>query len=385
VRTGPADTLPTTAQVVVIGGGIVGAAVAFHLARAGITDVVVVDRDGLAEAASGKPIGGLRAQFSDRLNALLALRSLELYAELGADMDHRRVGYLFLLREAEHVARFEAGVALQNDVGIPSAMLDAAEARARCPAIDPEAFVAAAFCPIDGHARPLGAAWAYADDARRRGARFVTGCAVTGIDVRGGEVAAVRTTQGAVRTSTVVCAAGAWSREIGAMAGVELDVTPVRRQIALTARTPVSTPDLPFTIDFSSTFYFHGAGDGLLLGMSDPTEVPGLDASYAPAWEAALREAAGRCAPRLADVAITEGWAGLYENTPDASALIGEARDVGRFLYATGFSGHGFCQAPATGEIVADLVLGREPFVDVAPLRAERFAERSPIAEANIV
>jgi sarcosine oxidase subunit beta len=381
----PSDTLPTDAQVVVIGGGIVGAAVAFHLARAGITDLVVVERDGLAGAASGKPIGGLRAQFSDRLNALLALRSLELYAELGADMDHRRVGYLFLLREAEHVARFEAGVALQNDAGIPSVMLDADEARARCPGIDPDAFVAAAFCPIDGHARPLDAAYAYAADARRRGARCVTGCAVTGIEVRDGEIAAVATTQGTVRTSTVVCAAGAWSREIGAMAGVELDVTPVRRQIALTGPTPLSTPELPFTIDFSSTFYFHGAGDGLLLGMSDPTEAPGLDASYAPSWEGALREAAGRCAPGLADVAIIDGWAGLYENTPDASALIGEARDVGRFLYATGFSGHGFCQAPATGEIVADLVLGREPFVDVTALRAERFAERSPIAEANIV
>jgi sarcosine oxidase, subunit beta len=379
------DTLPTDAQVVVIGGGIVGAAVAFHLARAEITDVVVVERDGLAGAASGKPIGGLRAQFSDRLNALLALRSLELYAELGADMDHRRVGYLFLLREAEHVARFQAGVALQNDAGIPSVMLDADEARARCPGIDPDAFVAAAFCPIDGHARPLDAAYAYAADARRRGARFVTGCAVTGIEVRDGEIAAVATTQGTVRTSTVVCAAGAWSREIGAMAGVELDVTPVRRQIALTGPTPLSRPDLPFTIDFSSTFYFHGAGDGLLLGMSDPTEAPGLDASYAPSWEGALREAAGRCAPGLADLSITDGWAGLYENTPDASALIGEARDVGRFLYATGFSGHGFCQAPATGEIVAELVLGREPFVDVTPLRAERFAERSPIAEANIV
>ena len=169
---------------------------------------------------------------------------------------------------------------------------------------------------------------------------------MTGIDVRGGEIAAVRTTQGTVRTSTVVCAAGAWSREIGAMAGVELDVTPVRRQIALTAPTPVSTPDLPFTIDFSSTFYFHGADDGLLLGMSDPTEVPGLDTTYAPSWEPALREAAGRCAPALADLPITHGWAGLYEVTPDASALIGESRDVGRFLYATGFAGHGFCQAP---------------------------------------
>ena len=137
MRTGPADTLPTTAEVVVIGGGIVGAAVAFHLARAGITDVVVVERDGLAGAASGKPIGGLRAQFSDRLNALLALRSLELYAALGADMDHQRVGYLFLLRDAEHVARFEAGVELQHEVGIPSVMLDAAEARERCPRSTP--------------------------------------------------------------------------------------------------------------------------------------------------------------------------------------------------------------------------------------------------------
>ncbi len=385
MRTGPDDKLPREATVVVVGGGIVGAAVAFHLARAGTTDVVVVERGGFAAAASGKPIGGLRAQFSDPLNALLAQRSLEAYAELGADMDHRRVGYLFLLRDAQDAARFEASVAIQNAVGIPSVMLDVAEARVRCPAIEPDAFAAAAFCAVDGHARPQDAAWAYADAARRRGVRFVTACEVTGIDVRAGEIAAVQTTHGAVRTSTVVCAAGAWSRAIGAMAGVELDVTPLRRQIAITGPTPVSTAMLPFTIDFSTTFYFHGAGDGLLLGMSDPTEEPGFDATYEPTWEPALRDVAARCARGLAELPITHGWAGLYEVTPDASALVGESRDVGRFLYATGFSGHGFCQAPAVGEIIADLVAGHEPFVDIAPLRAERFAEQSPIAEANIV
>ena len=214
----------------------------------------------------------------------------------------------------------------------------------------------------------------------------MTGCAVTGIDVRGGEIAAVETTQGTVRTSTVVCAAGAWSREIGALAGVELDVTPVRRQIALTGPTPPVDAGpavhdrlqqhllLPRRRRRSAARHVgprRGAGP-----RRRPTRRPGRRRCGRPPDAAR---------PGCADLAITEGWAGLYENTPDASALIGEAPDVGRFLYATGFSGHGFCQAPATGEIVADLVLGREPFVDVAPLRAERFAERSPVAEANIV
>jgi glycine/D-amino acid oxidase-like deaminating enzyme len=377
--------LPRAARVVVVGGGIVGASVAFHLTRAGVEDVLVLERGELAGAASGKPIGGLRAQFSDPLNATLALRSLEGYAALAADMDHRRVGYLFLLRTPADVARFEPGIALQNELGIPSVMLEPAEARARCPAIDAHAFAGAAFCPIDGHARPRAAARAYVDDARRRGARLVTGCAVTGIDVVDGEIRAVHTTRGPVRTSIVVCAAGAWSRAIGAMAGVDLDVTPLRRQIAFTGPTPLAAPTLPFAIDFTSSFYFHAADDGLLLGMSDPAEATGFDAAYEPAWEPSLREAAAACAPALADLPITHGWAGLYEVTPDASALIGEARAPGRFLYATGFSGHGFCQAPAAGEIVADLVLGRRPFVDVSALRAERFAQRAPVAESNIV
>jgi sarcosine oxidase subunit beta len=379
------DALPSEAEVVVVGGGIVGASVAFHLTRAGVRDVVVVERGELAGAASGKPIGGLRAQFSDRLNAILALRSLEAYARLGAAMDHERVGYLFLLPTDEDAATFAHAIELQRELGIPAVLLTPEEALERCPHLDPTAFVAATFCPIDGHARPVAAARAYVTAARRRGARLVTGCPVTGIDVQGGEIAAVRTAQGTVRTSVVVCAAGAWSAQIGAMAGVTLDVTPLRRQIAFSAPTSLAVRGLPFTIDMATTCYFHRADDCLLLGMSDPAQAPGFLEHYDAAWEPALREAARRCAPALADLPLTHGWAGLYEVTPDASALIGEAPAVGRFLYATGFSGHGFCQAPATGEIVADLVRGEPPFVDVTPLRAERFAERAPIAEANIV
>jgi sarcosine oxidase subunit beta len=383
------DALPTSAEVVVVGGGILGTSIAFHLSEAGIADVVLLEREGLAQGSSGKPIGGVRGQFSDALNIRLAARSLVAYDRFeqafGVDIGLDKVGYLFLLRTAEHVATFEAALPLQQEHGVPSRLVEPAEARRLCPLIDPDAFVAAAFSPSDGHAHPTAVATAYAAAARRRGTRVVTGCAVTGVDVRGGEIAAVHTTRGVVRTSTVVCAAGAWSREVGDMAGVHLDVRPLRRQIAFSEPLAPPAPRLPFTIDYDSTFYFHTAGDGVLLGMSDPAQAPGFGCAYTEEWLPLLRETAARCAPSLAQVPVRHGWAGLYEMTPDANALVGESPDVSRFLYATGFSGHGFCQAPAVGEVLRDLVRGEPPFTDVNPLRAERFAERAPILEANIV
>lgn len=383
-------SLPQRAEVVVVGGGVLGASVALHLTRAGVRDVLVVEAGDVCSGSSGKPIGGVRAQFSDALNVALAARSLEFYerlhAEVGIGLD--QVGYLFLLRQAGHVASFEAAAAVQAGFGLESRIIDVDHARTLFPHLDPAAYLAAAWTPRDGHARPRLAVAAMMDRAVRGGATVVDRCSVTGIDVRGGEITAVRTGAGTVATSTVVCAAGAWSRRVAAMVGVDLAVEPVKRQIALT-RAPRPSVRIPFTIDASTTFYTHGAdrgGDrGLLVGMSDPHQAPGFERTYDPAWEGALRTLVRGCAPALADLEITEGWAGLYEQTPDANALIGEAGGVGRFLYATGFSGHGFCQAPAAGEVVADLVAGRAPFVDVAPLRAERFAEHAPVLEANIV
>jgi sarcosine oxidase subunit beta len=383
------DSLPRRAEIVVIGGGIVGASIVFHLATAGVRDVVLLERAEFACGSSGKPIGGVRGQFSDALNVQLAARSLAAYDRFGqspgADIGLDKVGYLFLLPTREDVARFEASIAIQNEHGIPTRLLTVAEAARLCPCIDPDAFVAAAFSPSDGHARPTVAATAYVAAARARGARAVVGCSVCDIEVRGGEIAAVRTSRGTIRTSIVVCAAGPWAREIGDMVGVDLDVRPVRRQIAFSEPLSATPRRLPFTIDYGTTFYFHSAGDGVLLGMSDPEQAPGFGCDYDPAWLPTLRDFAARCAPPLADVPVSHGWAGLYEMTPDANALIGESRTVGRFLYASGFSGHGFCQAPATGEVIRDLVRGERPFVDVTPLRAERFAERAPIVEANIV
>jgi sarcosine oxidase, subunit beta len=378
------DALPDRAEVVVVGGGIVGASVAWHLAEADV-DVALLERGDVACGSSGKPIGGVRAQFSDALNVRLAARSLEAYGRVAEQIGLDRVGYLFLLRTPDEVARFERSIAVQREHGVLARLVEPAEAQRLCPPVDRDRFVAAAFSPSDGHARPELAVRAYLAAARHRGARVVTGCTVTGIDVHGGEIAAVQTSRGPVRTSVVVCAAGAWSREIGAMAGVDLDVRPVRRQIAFAEPAEPVAPRLPFTIDYATTFYFHTAADGVLLGMSDPAQAPGFEQAYDDAWLPALRRCAASCAPSLAGARVRDGWAGLYEVTPDANALIGEARSTGRFLYATGFSGHGFCHAPATGEIVRDLIRGEQPFVDVTPLRAERFAERALVTEANII
>ncbi|MFF7468023.1 FAD-dependent oxidoreductase [Streptomyces sp. NPDC008092] len=377
------------AQVVIIGGGVMGTSIACHLARAGVRDVVLVERDELAAGSTSKAAGGVRAQFSDELNIQLGARSLEAFArfgeEIGYDIGLHRVGYLFLLSTPEEVASFEAGVRLQNHLGVPSRMLTPKEAARLSPLIATDGLLAAAYSPDDGHCTPESVVHGYAAAARAHGARVLRHTEVTGIERDGAYLTAVHTTLGRIATETVICAAGAWSRAVGAMAGVDLPVQPLRRQIAVTEPVPGLPPTLPMTIDFTTSLYFHAEGPGLLLGMSDPDERPGFATDTHDRWIPRLYAAMERRAPALLDLRRTGGWAGLYENTPDHNALIGEAASVSRFLYATGFSGHGFLQAPAVGEVIRDLYLGRAPFLDVRPLDAGRFAADAPRPEANLV
>ncbi|MEU3614648.1 FAD-binding oxidoreductase [Streptomyces sp. NPDC006872] len=379
----------THASVVVIGGGVMGTSIAYHLAAAGVRDVLLVERDELAAGSTSKAAGGVRAQFSDELNIQLGARSLEAFGrfgeEIGYDIGLHRVGYLFLLSTPQEVASFEAGVRLQNALGVPSRMIDPAEAQRLSPLIRTDGLLAAAFSPDDGHCTPEAVVHGYAAAARRCGARILRHTAVTGIERQGAAITAVETTLGRITTDTVICAAGAWSKAVGAMAGVELPVQPLRRQIAVTEPVPGLPPGLPMTIDFSSTLYFHTEGPGLLVGLSDPDERPGFATDTHERWIPRLADAMQRRAPALLDLRRTGGWAGLYEVSPDCNALIGEASSVSRFLYATGFSGHGFLQGPAVGEVVRDLYLGRVPFVDVTPLSADRFAADAPRPEVNCV
>ncbi|MFJ4577954.1 NAD(P)/FAD-dependent oxidoreductase [Streptomyces echinatus] len=377
------------ARVVIVGGGVMGTSIAWHLARAGVRDVVLVERDELAAGSTSRAAGGVRAQFSDELNIRLGARSLEAFGrfgqEVGQDIGLHRVGYLFLLSTPEQVASFEAGVRLQNTLGVPSRLITPREARDLSPLITTDGLLAAAYSPDDGHCTPEAVVHGYASAARAHGARILRHTEVTGIELDRDTITAVTTTSGRIETDTVICAAGAWSRAVGAMAGVELPVRPLRRQIAVTEPVPGLPPTLPMTIDFTTSLYFHGEGPGLLLGMSDPDERPGFDTGTHDRWIPRLAEAMTRRAPALLDLRRTGGWAGLYENTPDHNALIGEAPTVSRFLYATGFSGHGFLQGPAVGEVVRDLYLGRIPFLDISPLSAGRFAADAPRPEANLV
>ncbi|SDM47018.1 NAD(P)/FAD-dependent oxidoreductase [Allokutzneria albata] len=375
--------------MVIVGGGVMGTSIAFHLAEAGVRDVLLLERAELGSGSTCKAAGGVRAQFSDGINIELGARSLAAFARFaerpGQEIDLHRSGYLFLLSRQEDVAAFERNVALQNSLGVPSRMIDVAEARRLSPLIDTEGLIAAAFSPEDGHCTPESVVLGYATAARRLGARLRTHVTVTGIETTGGEVRAVHTDRGSIATDTVICAAGAWSRQVGEMAGVDLPVTPLRRQVLVTEPVPGLPPELAFTIDFASTFYFHREGSGLLMGMSDPDQEPGFHLHRDDAWLPALSEAIRRRAPRLLDVGVASGWAGLYEVTPDHNALIGEEASVGRFLYATGFSGHGFLQGPAVGEVVRDLYLRRTPVIDVAGLSAQRFGTDAHRPELNCV
>lgn len=383
-------TIPAAADVVIIGGGVMGASAAFHLAEAGVRNIVVIERGELCCGSSGKPIGGVRAQFSDPLNIELGSRSLRAYREFphrpGADIKLDTVGYLFLLDNEQQVRDFAAGVELQNSLGVANRMIDPEDARRLCPYISTDGLVAAAYSPADGHARPALVVEGYAQAAARAGVTIVTQTAVTGIDTAGDRVTGVHTSHGRIACGAVICTAGAWSGLIGDMVGVLLPIRPVRRQLAFTAPLTPPAPRVPFTIDFSSSAYFHNSDDGLLFGLADPDEQEGFDTTWTPQWLELFRTVARRRAPALAGMKTVGGWAGLYEVTPDHNALIGRSTELPNFLYAAGFSGHGFLQAPAVGEVLRDLYLEREPFTDVSPLSADRFRHGAEIRpEAHVV
>lgn len=381
--------LPTDADVVIVGGGVVGLSTAYHLARVGVERVVLVERDDFGSGSTSKAAGGVRANFSDAVNVALGLRSLETFerfgAEFGQEIDLRQPGYLILLEDEADLPVFRVSSELHHAMGVESRLLTPAEAAELCPVISTDGVIAAIHTPRDGHCTPESVVLGYATAARRAGATLVSGCEVTDIATDGRAITHVHTSAGSIATDHVVCAAGAWSRVIGWYVGVDLPVTPLRRQIAVTEPVPGLPPDLPFTVDFSSSFYFHNEGRGLLLGLPEREESWSFDVSRHPEWLEDLAAALERRTPTLADVGLAAGWAGLYEMTPDHNALIGRSTHVPGFLYATGFSGHGFLMGPAVGEVMRDLVLGWTPAIDVSALSLERFRTDTPRPEVNVI
>jgi glycine/D-amino acid oxidase-like deaminating enzyme len=355
--------------------------------------VVLLEAKELASGSAGKPLGGVRAQFSDPGNIELGVRSLAAFhrfsEDFGVDIGLQQVGYLFLIRDSADLDRYRASIELQNSMGVDSRLISADCATELSPYVDPSKIQGAAWSPTDGFACPENVVRAYAAAAAGMGVEIRTQSAVAGIDRLSDGRAAVHTRDHReYSTPTLICTAGAWSSQLGAMVGVDLPIEPLRRQIVFTTPLRPRPPRVPFTIDYSTTTYFHGNGDGtgLLIGMADHTQPVGFDTSVTTGWHAALRQALESFAPPLRNVEFTHGWAGLYEMTPDCNALIGEADADGiRFLYAAGFSGHGFLQGPAVGEVVRDLYLCKPPAFDVSCFDVDRFAYDATRTELNII
>lgn len=383
------QALPAAADVVVVGGGVIGLSAAYHLARAGVERVVLLERDAFGCGSTCKAAGGVRANFSDQVNVALGLRSLETFerfsVELDQEIDLHQPGYLFLIDDEGDLEVFRASSELHRSMGVESHLIDPDEARRLSPLISTDGLVGALYTPRDGHCTPESVVLGYTRAARRAGVTLVSGCEVTGIVTDGDRILGVRTPAGLVATDSVVCAAGAWSRSLGAMAGVDLPVTPLRRQIVCTEPVAGLPAELPFTIDFATSMYFHREGRGLLLGMPEREDSWSFDLTRTTEWLGDLAEAMAHRMPSLGDVGLTRGWAGLYEMTPDHNALIGRSSRMPGFWYATGFSGHGFLMGPAVGELMSDLYLGRTPLVDVSGLSADRFAAADVRPEVNIV
>jgi sarcosine oxidase subunit beta len=378
------------AEVVVIGGGVIGVSCAFRLAEAGV-DVLLLERDGLGEGSTAKAAGGIRSSFTSRVNVELGLRGLAEYSAFsqafGTEIDFRRDGYLYLITDPADVPAFGHCAELQREYGVRSHLLDPAEVRDVLPLLEPDGVVAALWSPDDAKATPDAVVQGYARAARARGAQLRTGVEVTGIERDGDTLTGVVTTAGFVRTGAVVCAAGAWSGRVGELAGLDLPVRPFRRQVVFTGPVPGLPESVPLTIEMPSALYFHREGAGLAMSFCEDDGFPGFGTHYeAGEWLPRLAELAGRRIPAVLDAGIRTAWAGLYEMTPDRNQIIGESVLLSRFFYATGFSGHGFQMGPATGELVRDLYLGRRLAVDIAELDVRRFAAAgTAAAEHNIV
>jgi len=364
------------ADVVVVGGGVMGAAALYYLTELGCTAPVLLERDTLASGSTGNCAGGFRTLFSDELNVRIGLESIRRLQrfddEVGQELDLRLDGYLFLLDDPADLERFEADLAVQRTVGVETRLLTPDEAVEIVPQLSTEGLVGAVFNASAGMVTPDLVVQGCARRAAERGARVEQSCAVERILVEGGRATGVETARGRIDAGAVVLTAGVWSKELAATAGFELPVEPERRFMFVTEEAPGFPPRLPLTIDFGTSFYFHREGDSILFGGREQTL-----GEIAPH--------AARRAPALAELGVRHTMWGYYEMSPDHNALIGAAASPAGLYYATGFSGHGFQQGLVVGEHLAQLVLGVEPTFDLSQFDVERFAHGVARVELNVV
>lgn len=382
-------------QVVVIGGGIIGVASAYYLQQKG-ADVTVLEKGKIGSGSTDRANGGIRAQFSSPVSAELSKESIKVWesfdGEFGTDMSYRRPGYLFLARDEETANQFEINIKKQNELGVESRLLTPAEAANLCPELNQERYTAACYSQNDGFADPHLALQGFSQAADSAGVDIRTQVEV--VDVlqdTDGRVTGVETEDGQVEAEYVVNAAGAWAPRVASMIDIDLPISPKRRQLMVAVPEKPVDDSVPFTIDQNLGVHFRPERDGSVVcgghfDEEDPDQNPdNYSKSVALDWSAQVIEELSEVASYFGpETAVKRGWAGLYSVTPDHHPIIEEVSPG--FVVVAGFSGHGFMQSPAAGQLVSEIIADGSPsLVDISMLTTDRFENGTHLEEGTVI
>ncbi len=383
------DNLPKTADAVVIGGGVIGTSIAYHLAKKGFGRIALLERSYLASGSTGRCGAGVRQQWGTRLNCLLSIDSVRAFERMDDELNYSRSiefkqgGYLLLAYTRREADQFKKNVLLQQELGIPVSLLTPLEGREIVPILSTDGVLLATFCPTDGHANPFHVTYAYASAGKRLGVDLHTFTEAHEILTESGKITGVKTNKGTISTNTVINAAGPYSGVVAQMVGLDIPFYPERHQILVTE--PVDPVLGPMVMSFSRRFYCQQTPHGsFIMGMGDPKEKPGF--SISGTWEFLVEMATEitKVLPPVGNLSVVRQWAGLYDMTPDAHPILGPTPCEGFYL-ACGFSGHGFMLAPVTGKLISEIVCDEEPSIDIHGLDLGRFERGELVIEPSVV
>ncbi len=377
------------ASVVIIGGGIIGTSIAFNLLKMGMKNLSIFERSYISSGSTGRCGGGIRQQFSLPMNVRLAMRSVRLFEQfekdVGVDIEYYQGGYILLAYTDSEAEDFTKNVGMQREQGLDVEILTTSQIKDKFPFLNVNGVKLGSWCQTDGHANPQIANIAYAMAIKKLGGDLNTHTNVESIDVQNGEIVGVQTEKGYVKTHTVINAAGSNSKVVGMMAHVNIPAYGERHQILITE--PVNHFLDPMIINFKHNYYVRQTRHGsLIMGQGDAHPASGEDLGNTVEFLEEMADKMTKDLPLLKNIHIVRQWSGAYDMSPDAQPIIDESNEISRFIYVTGFSGHGFMLAPAVGEAVSEMVIhGRTSTIDINDLKMNRFKDKAIEKEHNVV